>query len=274
MRRGLAGFVEGVGLPFAGARLVLADRRLIALAALPALLGAFATAAVFAVAWSRGEGWLAAVWPLSAAAGAGVGARAFAAVERLAWWSAWFTMVVVASAGAGWCAGRGLAAPAMDALAGRAMLALGARPAPGTLPFAQRPLSSTALASVLRAVARGLAYLGGAIAIAGLVLLPGGAAMAAPLQVAWAAAWLLADQLLYAFQWVGEGRLSEAVALARREPAPCAGFAAATALGSAVPFAGLLVAPFGVAGACVLVARAQAEPELRGAPEGAVTSAS
>ncbi len=260
--------VEGALLPLEGARLVASSGRLLGLAALPMVLTAVATAGAGVLAFLRGRALLGRVWQLAGpCTGCGPLWWAWSRLETVAFEAAFIVLVILAAAVAGLLASRVLAAPAMDALSREAMRVTDLF----GVPLGERSLARQAWRSIVRATGHALADLAGAALLALVALVAGGAVVATPLQVGWAAAWLFVDTTLYPLQWVGEARLGEMLALVRKRPALSLGFAAGQAVLLFIPLAGLAVTPVAIAGACLLVARGA--PAVEGSPEPAASAA-
>ncbi len=256
----LRDFLTGARLPLDGARLVVSDGRLMLLAALPVALTTLVTFAAGLVALLRGKALLESVWRIGGAcSGCGALAWLWSRLEVVAFEAAFIVLVLLCAAAAGLVAAWVLAAPAMDALSRRAMRGA-PKGSPEVVPLGERPLWVQGLRSVARAARHALVYLAGAALFALLALVPGGAAVATPLEVVWTAAWMFANSLVYPLQWQGEARFANVLQVARSRPALSLGFATGQAVLLFIPFAALAVTPMAIAGACLLVQRAGPAP--------------
>lgn len=255
--------LSGLRLPADGAVLLLRGAGLLPLALLPALLTLAVTVVVAGLTLRHGSGFAELLWARPVGCeDCGPGAWLWTRVAVASW------LVFRAAAGlllvslAALLCARVLAAPLMDLLARRALRLLGARPAPGVVAEGDLPLHRGLAASMGGALARTAILLAGLAVLWVVAWIPAAAVIVAPAGLVWAGAWLFADTVVYPLQWVGSTRLGSVLGLVAARPFLCAGFAVSTALVAAIPLAGLLTTPVVVAGASLLVARAQPAAEV------------
>lgn len=257
----LSDFARGLVLPLRAAGFVAKHPRIAWLALGPVLLALVAVVVVLALAIGHGDALLGLGWERPGACeGCSAAGRFATALATIAWYLAWTLLVLGTSALAGLLVARVASAPIMDRLSEQVIAQLGLKPPPGVVPQGEQPFAASAVGSILEELARTAVLLAGTVALWLPALIPGGAALAAPLGLAWTAVWLFADTMQYALQWVGPGRLEETVAIARRRPGLAAGFTLAVAAGSLVPLAGAVITPLAVVGACLLLSDVEAGP--------------